>query len=145
MSDFAAMGHLADSLRRGIQQKHRHSVLERAGQVTITAGIEPETPYKTGDLRRGNVLTVQSLGEYARIHNIMAYAPFVEYGRKEVVAPPGKVLRFEIGGQVLYRKRVKGTRPNPFYRRGADRSASARAQVMRDIGGTILAEIGGRA
>lgn len=139
----AALNRLAASLRQGIQQKHRQSILERAGYATIK-GIEAETPVRTGDLRRGNVLTVQSLGDYARIHNIQPYASLVEYGRGPIEAAPGKVLRFEIGGQVLYRKRVKGTKPNPFYRRGAERSSAGREQAMREVGGQILAEIGGR-
>jgi hypothetical protein len=143
MTNVDALHRLADSLRRGIQQKHRTSILERAGYATIR-GIESETPVRTGDLRRGNVLTVQSLGDYARIHNLMDYATLVEYGRGPIEAAPGKVLRFEIGGQVLYRKQVKGTRPNPFYRRGAERSSGERARVMREVGGQILTAIGGR-
>lgn len=143
MSEFAALHRLADRLRRGIQQTHRRSILERAGYATIK-GIEAETPVRTGDLKRGNVLAVQSLGDYARIHNLMDYATLVEYGRGPITAAPGKVLRFEVPGQILYRKRVKGTRPNPFYRRGAERSGAERARVMREVGGQILAAIGGR-
>lgn len=143
MSEFAALHNLAASLRQGIQQKHRTSILGRAGAATIQ-GIQAETPVRTGDLRRANVLTVQSVGDYARIHNLMEYASLVEYGRGPIEAAPGKVLRFAIGGQVLYRKRVKGARPNPFYRRGAERSAAEHARIMREVGGQILIEIGGR-
>jgi hypothetical protein len=143
MSDFAGLRILADRLRTGIQQRHRRAILERAGEATVRA-IAVETPFRTGTLQRSNVLTVQSLGEFARITNTQAYAPFVEYGRGPIEAAPGKVLRFEIGGQVFYRKRVKGTKPNPFYKRGAARSAPDRAAAMRGVAGEILAEIGGR-
>lgn len=42
------------------------------------------------------------------------HAGFVEHGRGPVEAPPGKVLRFEVNGRVLFRKRVGPARARPF-------------------------------
>lgn len=45
---------------------------------------------------------------------LKSYASFVEEGRGPVVASPGKVLRFEIDGEVFYRKRVRAAKARPF-------------------------------
>ena len=38
----------------------------------------------------------------------------VERGRGPIEAPPGKMLRFRVGGRVLFRKRVGPARARPF-------------------------------
>jgi hypothetical protein len=42
------------------------------------------------------------------------YARFVEYGRGPVVAQGNGFLRFEVGGRVVYTRRVRAARPRPF-------------------------------
>lgn len=74
-------------------------------------------PVRTGQLRRSIAATPASAsagGVTATYGTATPYAPYVEYGRGPVVAGPGKVLRFEVGGRVLYRKRVGPARPRPF-------------------------------
>lgn len=71
------------------------------------------------------------------------YARHVEFGRGPVVASPGKVLRFTIGGRVLYRKRVGPARPRPFLFNVAARLkprfraefATARTTIIRRLSG----------
>lgn len=62
------------------------------------------------------------------------YARYVEFGRGPVVAASGKVLRFEIGGQVFYRKRVGPARAQPFMRPAADQ---VRRIAPREMQATI--------
>lgn len=42
------------------------------------------------------------------------YAEFIENGRPAIVAAPGKCLRFEVNGTVLFRKRVGPAAAQPF-------------------------------
>lgn len=56
-----------------------------------------------------------------RITNDTPYLGYVLKGRPAIVAAPGKVLRFQIGSQVFYRKRVKAARANPFPGRARQR------------------------
>jgi hypothetical protein len=37
--------------------------------------------------------------------------------KEPITSPTGKMLRFEINGRILYRRSVKGQRPNPFIQR----------------------------
>jgi hypothetical protein len=53
-------------------------------------------------------------GAEYRIANDADYLPFVLRGRGAVVAGPGKMLRFEIDGQVFFRKRVGPAKANPY-------------------------------
>ncbi len=50
---------------------------------------------------------------------VVGVAPSKNKGRR-ITAHDGGVLRFEIGGQVLYRRSIKGMRPQPFLRPALD-------------------------
>lgn len=90
-------------------------------------------PVKTGHLRRSitrAAATVAGGTVRGRWGTNVPYARHVEFGRGPVVARPGKVLRFEIGGRVLYRKRVRAARPRPFLFAAARR---LRGQFRREF------------
>lgn len=62
------------------------------------------------------------------------YAKPVEFGRKAIVAKPGKALRFVINGQVLYRKSVKKAAPRPFMQNArAFMERIARTRMVRQV------------
>lgn len=74
-------------------------------------------PVKTGHLRRSithQPATFAGGVARGRWGTNVPYARHVEFGRGPVVAGPGRVLRFEVGGRVLYRKRVGPARARPF-------------------------------
>src|SRR5262245_59853803 len=83
------------------------------------AGSKQAAPVKTGHLRRSITASRSTFaGGVARGQwgTNVPYAKHVEFGRGPVVARSGKVLRFAIGGRVLYRPRVGPARARPFLR-----------------------------
>lgn len=74
-----------------------------------------------------------------RITNRTPYLRYVLKGRRAVVAKPGKMLRFQIGAQVFFRKRVKAARANPY-----DRPVVAQArQAASGVGVTMARRLVG--
>jgi hypothetical protein len=74
-------------------------------------------PVVTGHLRRSITTSRAAFaGGVARGSwgTNVPYAKHVEFGRGPVVARPGGVLRFTVGGRVLYRQKVRAARPRPF-------------------------------
>lgn len=73
--------------------------------------IKSTTLYKdqTGALRQSMVKK-----EKLHFHFPLDYTSFVENGRGPIQAAPGKMLRFVINGNVLYRKSVGPSAPRPF-------------------------------
>lgn len=108
-------------------------------------GLRDATPEgrgeKPGRLKAGWLVANQGRGKRL-VHNAVPHLRFVTEGRPAIVAKPGKVLRFVIDGEVLFRKRVGPAAPNPFVERtiafeqghdqaDADRLAQAIAGEMR--------------
>lgn len=90
------------------------------------------TPVRTGKLRASLSMsvTVTSIGPVGRVTTNVSYAQFVHDGtRAHVIRAKkrGGVLRFEVGGRVLYRPVVRhpGTRARPFLRRAHIEVAAA--------------------
>jgi hypothetical protein len=117
-------------------------------RVTIqgVAAAQPHIGVKTGTLRRsmahkpatfGGGVATGSYGTavpYARIHND---------GRGPVVAGPGKMLRFEIGGQTLYRKRVGPAAGRQFMEKSVARIRPMLPREMNAVLKRIVARMGG--
>ena len=85
---------------------------------------------RTGELR--GTLDIVDTGAYTkRLIARAKHSVYVEKGTKahEIVARAGGVLRFVIGGRVVYARRVNhpGTQPRPFM----DNAAQAGSQAMR--------------
>lgn len=57
------------------------------------------------------------------------YAGAVEFGRGPVVAIRAKVLRFEVGGKIVFAKRVGPSKPVKYLERGIDQTAPTIASV----------------
>lgn len=95
--------------------------LSRVG-TAVVKNIDARTPYKTGELVRGNDFEV--IGNDGLVFtNDVYYAAYVHNGTAPHVIRPknaGGVLVFEIGGQTIYTKLVNhpGTKAQPFIDQG---------------------------
>jgi hypothetical protein len=83
-------------------------------------------------------LTTQDLTTTATITNTTAYLVYVLNGRKAVQAKAGKALRFIIDGEVLFRKRVKAAKANPFDDRVADQMQPVLDALPNTIARAVL-------
>jgi hypothetical protein len=104
-----------------------------------------KTPVRTGQLRRANAAkpAVWAGGASGSYGNATPYAKHVEFGRRGFSAGPGKMLRFTINGQTLYRKSVGPAAARPFIRPSVDR---LRPLVAREYGAGLdraIVRIGG--
>lgn len=124
----------------------RQELLTATDRITLQgeAFAKGLAPVRTGHLRRSiaakpAVWAGGAVGEYG---TATPYARYVEEGRGPVVAR-GRALRFTIGGQVLFRKRVGPAAARPFIGPSVER---LRPIVPREYGAAldrVLAKIGG--
>ena len=100
--------------------------------LQVEASAKSLAPVQTGNLRRSITKNVTAHGQTitARIGTNVPYARYVEEGRGPIEAGPGKVLRFEIGGQVFYRKRVGPARARPYMKPAL---IANRAKIVREF------------
>lgn len=89
-------------------------------------------PVRTGRLRASLSMSVSvtAIGPVGRVSTNLSYAQYVHDGTRAHVIRAKKrrgVLRFEVGGQVIYRPLVRhpGTRARPFLRRASIEVAAA--------------------
>jgi len=90
----------------------------RAG-ARLERELQSTSPVDTGEMRRQTRVFPRGPGA---LEVVVAtdYASFVRDGTNPHVIearPPRRALRFEVGGQVVFRRRVNhpGTNPNPWY------------------------------
>lgn len=102
--------------------------VKKAG-AEIVNEEKKQAPVKTGNLRRA--IELQTGNIYARITPTANYSSYVNFGtgiygdRHDYIRPTrAKVLRFTIGGKVVYAKRTKGQRANDFIGRTLDAKIS---------------------
>jgi hypothetical protein len=109
------------------------------------AFTKADTPVKTGNLRRSIAHKPATFGggvARGSWGTATPYAKWVEEGRGPIVAGPGKVLRFEIGGTVLYRKRVRGAAGRFMFRNATARIRPMVAREFAAVGKRIVARMG---
>ena len=111
------------------------------GGLYVEGVAKGNAPVKTGHLRRSIVSQASAMagGAQARIGPSTPYARWVEEGRGPVVAH-GKALRFSIGGQTLYRKRVGPAKGRWYMKRAFE---SSRGPVVRIVSAEIVQAIEG--
>jgi hypothetical protein len=128
----------ARTLDDGPRIVQRELLLGMEGGVTDLFGdVRDLTPKcRTEDLRRSLQREIRQSGRsitgtVKSLGSIAPYNRFVHDGRGPVVAKPGKVLRLVLcNGQVLYRKRVRAAKANPFMDRGL---AKATPRILKRI------------
>jgi hypothetical protein len=72
------------------------------------------------------------------ISNVTPYLRYVLNGRGPVEASSGKMLRFVINGQVIFRKRVGPAAANPFADRAAQIMAPEIAAASQELANLIV-------
>lgn len=124
MSDFRAMGRLADSMSQGLPPLQSRALITQVVGILRRIAVE-EAPIRDGQLRREVQERVDS--PYAGAVVFQApHAPFVVNGTPPhtIEARPGRYLRFMVSGVTLFRRKVRhpGTKPNRFPDRAARRA-----------------------
>lgn len=112
------------------------------------AFTKAETPVKTGHLRRSITHKPATFGGGVARGSWGTATPYalpVERGRRGFSAGPGKMLRFEIGGKVLYRKRVGPAKGHFMFRKAEIRIRPMVKTEFQAVNRRIIARLGGGA
>jgi hypothetical protein len=131
MSDFTAMGRLADAMSAGLPPLKSRALITQVVGILGQAAQE-EAPERDGTLKHSMHERVDS--PYAGVVEFQApHALFVVNGTPPhtIEARPGHTLRFVINGVTLFRKKVRhpGTKPNRFPDRAVRRAQPAIEQA----------------
>jgi len=79
---------------------------------TANLGLRTARSKAKGSLKKQ--VNVQTRDKQVSLAASAPFAHFVEFGRGAITAKNGKVLRFEVGGQVLFRRSVGPAKAHPF-------------------------------
>jgi phage gpG-like protein len=101
-----------------------------------------EAPHKTGTLRR-SITSDPVTSTLGIVGTNIPYAKWVHNGRGPITAGPGKMLRFKIGGTVLFRKSVGPAKANPFMRRAMQSQRGAIRAEWQQMAARIAAKLRG--
>lgn len=110
-----------------IIEDEMHGAMKRS-TFRLEGQAKKEAPVKTGTLRR-SITSNPVTPTLGIVGANVPYAKWVHNGRGPITAGPGRMLRFEIGGTVFFRKSVGPAKANPFMRRAL---ASSRAQIRAE-------------
>ena len=130
------------SLNRSIRGASRRELETTARQVMKRAKIL--APVDTGRLRASIRIESRRLLTLRSVYTIgsdVSYAPYVNDGtRPHQIRPksPGGVLRFRVGGRIVYAKVVNhpGTRARPFLDDALRQVAGGKGYDIRGVPGT---------
>jgi len=115
----------------------------RKGTLTLFSESVIQTPVKTGRLQSGHRYSIEVLR--GRIYPTVKYAIFVhEPTRPHIIEPRrAKVLRFIIGGKVIFAKKVKhpGTKGQPFFEKAIRIRAPEVAKYLWDAGARLITQL----
>jgi hypothetical protein len=106
--------------------------------------LQDETPEGEGEhpgQLRAAYTTEQRYSQAGASYTISNVTPYLRYvlnGRGPVEASSGKMLRFVINGQVIFRKRVGPAAPNPFADRAAQMMAPEIAAASQELANLIV-------
>lgn len=112
-----------------IIQRHLVQGVTRAGHL-VEGRAKGNAPVKTGHLRRSITTRVSGSagGAQAIVGTNVPYARWVEEGRGPVVAR-GRALRFEVGGKVVFARRV-GPAAGRWYMRKAFQASQGQVRTI---------------
>jgi len=130
---------LAYAVKRIAERIRQGDVIERVRPIVHRA-VQHEAPVRTGRLRR-EVYARREGRNRIVVGSAAPYTKYVVRGRGPVVARPGKVLRFTIGGTVLFRKRVGPAKANNFIDRGGRRALWEIERELGRVGVELLGEV----
>ena len=114
--------------------------------LAVEASAKRVVPVKTGNLRRSITHEVRATGGgmVGKVGTNVPYAERVEKGRGPVVATRAKVLRFEINGQVIYRKRVGPAKGKPYLRPAITANRARIDREFAQVPKRVLQRLGAR-
>lgn len=143
MSEFSELTKLRDQLfraRRGIRGAVM-SEMDKAAE-TVKDKMRELAPVDSGNLR-DSIAVVKQGGDRWSIGPVnVPYAAAQEYGAKPhiIIASPGKVLAFQVGGSTRFAKSVKhpGNKPQPYIRPAADWAREQLSEQIQVIGNSML-------
>ena len=132
-------------------QANTNRALRAIGRVYIPV-LKGETPVRTGKLRRVSVFSAGTpqdqrleIRQSARNEQGQFYGQFVRSGTRAHIIRPvrDKVLRFVVGGKVIFAKQVNhpGTKPNPYHLRALRRVQGQIQAIVRQAGVNITAQL----
>ena len=123
MSDYSSLVNLRERLQNAKRKINRAvmSEMDRASD-DVKMRMRELAPVDTGNLR--DSITVRKEGSVYKIGPVnVDYAAAQEYGAKPhvIVASPGKVLAFKVGGETRFAKSVRhpGNKAQPYIRPAA--------------------------
>lgn len=126
-----------DRLQRGVKN---------AGKTILRIEKKEAPVGKSGLLRKNIEYKYSPIS--AMIFPRQGYAVFVEEGtglygpRHSYIVPKNaKALKFKINGKVIYAKRTKGMKANPFVKRTAEKSAPIINKIFDDMLEEITTQI----
>ncbi len=114
-----------------LHDRGARAVHQAVAQVTdhIEGEARDEAPVVTGNLRHSITSRVSGIGfrTHGEVRATAPYAQYVHQGtglfgphHRKIVPREKKALRFVAGGQILFRRSVRGQRPNPFMDRALE-------------------------
>lgn len=110
----------------------RRSVVQREGELARSVG------YKVFNAGTKDIELRVTAGNKLRPEVVVRSNLF---GRRGFSARPGKVLAFEIDGQLIFTKRVRAARGNNWMQRGWEQTATQRRSMIGRIGRLIVETI----
>ena len=125
-----------------IIQKHLTQGVTKAG-LLVEGRAKGNAPVKTGTLRRSITTRARGFagGAEAIVGTNVPYARWVEEGRGPVVPVRARVLRFEIGGKVIFTRRA-GPAAGRWYMRKAFQSSRGQVQgILRQSAEAAVREV----
>lgn len=144
MSDIRQLTELRDRLK-GARQNIRRAVMSEMDKAAddVKMKMREYAPVDTGNLR--DSITVVKTGEEYQIGPVnVPYARAQEYGARPhvIIAKPGRVLVFNVGGQKKFATKVNhpGNKPHPYIRPAADWARQNLPERIAVIGASLLKE-----
>jgi HK97 gp10 family phage protein len=143
VSDISELTALRDRFRNASRNVRRMVMSEMdLAAEDVKMHMREEAPVDTGALR-DSIAVVKQGSNYYQIGPVgIDYAAAQEYGAKPhvIIASPGKVLVFNVGGQTRFAKSVKhpGNKPQPYIRPTADWARETIPPRIQVIGRSLL-------
>ena len=126
--------------------------LRRIGTVLVPA-LKRNTPVRSGKLRNSTRFQIKGtrddqaldVRQGARTEKGVIYRPFVTGGTRphEIRPVTAKALRFNVGGRVVFAKKVNhpGTKPNPFHVKTLNEELPVIQSILDEEGVSVTAEL----
>lgn len=128
-----------------VVDKELQSGVKNAGAKLLEIE-KKEVPVNTGNLRRNIAFKYEPIS--AMVYPVPKYAVYVHEGtglygyRHDFIRPvKAKALAFKVKGKLVFAKKVRGMKANPFVERTADKGRLPLNRIFDDILNNIIDKI----